>query len=98
MEFFSERFEDPDLGTGELLRFREAGTEYLFSLDDSVPGEAVFARVTADGRERGVQLQPPGSPGSVVGLPLGHPCGSWLGSVASGESLYTTGKSGTFPG
>ena len=67
MEVVAERCEDLDLKAladggegvswaGEVIYFREAGTEYRFELDDSMPGEAVFARITEGGRESGVQV------------------------------------------
>jgi hypothetical protein len=73
VDILSERYEDAGLKglhdagrdvswAGEVIRFREGAVEYRFDLDDSVPGEAVFAKITVDGRESGVKLGRPQGP------------------------------------
>lgn len=67
MEVIAERFDDPDLRemyeaghdvswAGETIRCKDGEKEYRFDLDDSAPGEAIFARIVADGRETSVKL------------------------------------------
>jgi hypothetical protein len=110
MEVVAERYEDPDLKAladagedvswaGEVIRFLEAGTEYRFDLDDSMPGEAVFSRITEGGRESGVKLTRPQGPAfrQLPRCSARRSCGFRSRAGCSG-SRSTTGRLGSTAG
>lgn len=83
MKIVCEQFEDEDLKqmydagqdvswAGENIQFIEGGRCFEFSLDDSMPGEAVFKKIVANGISEQVRITAIVGSGAVA-LPIGDP-------------------------